>query len=62
MKKTILLGYQAVIIIVMLILAGYFISLGKATFAVIYVLFALAGILATRNEYRHHPETKTGNK
>lgn len=62
MKKTILLAYQAIIIIVMLILAGYFMNLGKPAFAVIYVLLALGGFIAARNEHAHRPERKTGNK
>lgn len=60
MKKTILLTYQAIIIIVMLILAGYFVSLGKTGFAIIYVLIALAGVFAARSELGHPTDSKTG--
>lgn len=60
MKKTILLAYQAIIIVLMLILAGYFMSLGKTGFAIIYVLIALAGVFAVRGELGHQTDRKTG--
>lgn len=60
MKKSILMAYQAIIIAVMVILAGYFVSLGKLGFAVIYVLLALAGGFALRSERGHKADSKTG--
>ena len=62
MKKTILIGYQAIIIVVMVILAGYFINQRQIGFAVIYVLLALAGVFALRSEHRQVTGRNTGTK
>jgi uncharacterized membrane protein YqjE len=62
MKKSILIGYQAVIIVAMVILAGYFISQSQVGFAVIYVLLAIAGVFALRSEQRQKTTAKTGPK
>lgn len=62
MKKSILIGYQAIIIVAMVILAGYFIIQGQVGFAVIYVLLAVAGIFALRSEQSGKTGANTGSK
>lgn len=62
MKKTILIGYQAVIIMVMVILAGYFLTQRQIGFSVIYVLLAIAGVIALRGEQGQEPGRKAGTK
>lgn len=62
MKKNVLIGYQSFIIVVMVILAGYFVTQRQIGFSVIYVLLAIAGIFALRSEQGQEVERKSGTR
>lgn len=62
MKKSILIGYQAVIILAMVILAGYFIRQSQIFFAVVYILLAIAGVFALRSEQGQVSGADNGSK